>query len=57
MAFHDGNKFVLLRPNIKGEAGSYLLALWEKNGFIYAVRAGEKPMTKEKILEIAFSVD
>ena len=45
------------KVTLKGEAGTYSLALWEENGFSYAVRAGQKPMTKEEILEIVDAVD
>lgn len=45
------------KVTLKGEAGTYSLALWEENGFSYAVRAGENPMTKEEILEIVGAVD
>lgn len=45
------------KVTLKGEAGTYSLALWEEKGFSYAVRAGEKPMTEEEILEIVGAVE
>ncbi len=48
----EGRKLTL-----KGEAGTYSLALWEENGFSYAVKAQEKPMTEEEILEIVNAVE
>ena len=43
--------------NLKGKDGTYFLALWEENGFSYAVKAQEKPMTEEEILEIVKAVE
>lgn len=48
----EGRKLTL-----KGEAGTYSLALWEENGFSYAVKAQEKPMTEEEILDIVKAVE
>ena len=45
------------KVTLKGEAGRYSLALWEENGFSYAVKAQEKPMTEEEILEIVKAVE
>ena len=45
------------KVTLKGEAGTYSLALWEENGFSYAVKAQEKLMTEEEILEIVKSVE
>ena len=45
------------KVTLKGEAGRYSLALWEENGFSYAVQAQEKPMTEEEILEIVKAVE
>ena len=45
------------KVTLKGEAGRYSLALWEENGFSYAVNAQEKPMTEEEILEIVKAVE
>ena len=45
------------KVTLKGEAGTYSLALWEENGFSYAVQAQEKPMTEEEILEIVKAVE
>ena len=45
------------KVTLKGEAGTYSLALWEENGFSYAVKAQEKPMTEEEILEIVKAVE
>ena len=45
------------KVTVKGEAGTYSLALWEENGFSYAVKAQEKPMTEEEILEIVKAVE
>ena len=45
------------KVTLKGEAGKYSLALWEENGFSYAVKAQEKPMTEEEILEIVKAVE
>lgn len=45
------------KVTLKGEAGTYSLALWEENGFSYAVNAQEKPMTEEEILEIVKAVE
>lgn len=45
------------KVKLKGEAGRYSLALWEENGFSYAVKAQEKPMTEEEILEIVKAVE
>ena len=45
------------KVTLKGEAGRYSLALWEENGFSYAVKAQEKPMTEEEILEIVKVVE
>ena len=43
--------------NLKGKDGTYFLALWEENGFSYAVKAQEKLMTEEEILEIVKAVE
>ena len=43
--------------NLKGKDGTYFLALWEENGFSYAIKAQEKPMTEEEILEIVKAVE
>lgn len=45
------------KVKLKGEAGICSLALWEENGFSYAVKAQEKPMTEEEILEIVKAVE
>ena len=45
------------KVTLKGEAERYSLALWEENGFSYAVKAQEKPMTEEEILEIVKAVE
>lgn len=45
------------KVKLKGEAGTCSLALWEENGFSYAVQAQEKPMTEEEILEIVKAVE
>ena len=45
------------KVTLKGEAGACSLALWEENGFSYAVKAQEKPMTEEEILEIVKAVE
>lgn len=45
------------KVKLKGEAGTCSLALWEENGFSYAVKAQEKPMTEEEILEIVKAVE
>ena len=45
------------KVTLKGEAGRYSVALWEENGFSYAVQAQEKPMTEEEILEIVKAVE
>ena len=45
------------KVTLKGEAGRYSLALWEENGFSYAVKAQEKLMTEEEILEIVKAVE
>ena len=45
------------KVTLKGEAGTYSLAVWEENGFSYAVKAQEKPMTEEEILEIVKAVE
>ena len=45
------------KVTLKGKAGTYSLALWEENGFSYAVKAQEKPMTEEEILEIVKAVE
>ena len=45
------------KVTLKGEDGTYSLALWEENGFSYAVKAQEKPMTEEEILEIVKAVE
>ena len=45
------------KVTLKGEAGRYSLALWEENGFSYAIKAQEKPMTEEEILEIVKAVE
>ena len=45
------------KVTLKGEAGTCSLALWEENGFSYAVKAQEKPMTEEEILEIVKAVE
>ena len=45
------------KVTLKGEAGTYSLALWEENGFSYAVKAQEKLMTEEEILEIVKAVE
>ena len=43
--------------NLKGKDGTYFLALWEENGFSYAVKAQEQPMMEEEILEIVKAVE
>lgn len=43
--------------SLKGEAGTYSLALWEENGFSYAVKAQEKPMPEEEILDLVKAVE
>ena len=43
--------------SLKGAVGRYSLALWEENGFSYAVIAQEKSMTEEEILEIVKAVE
>ena len=48
----EGRKLTL-----KGEAGTYSLALWEENGFSYAVKAQAKPMTEEEILDLVKAVE
>ena len=45
------------KVTLKGEAGRYSLALWEENGFSYAVIAQEKSMTEEEILEIVKAME
>ncbi len=45
------------KVTLKGEAETCSLALWEENGFSYAVKAQEKPMTEEEILEIVKAVE
>lgn len=45
------------KVTLKGEAGTCSLALWEENGFSYAVKAQEKSMTEEEILEIVKAVE
>ena len=45
------------KVTLKGEDGTYSLALWEENSFSYAVKAQEKPMTEEEILEIVKAVE
>ena len=45
------------KVKLKGEAETCSLALWEENGFSYAVKAQEKPMTEEEILEIVKAVE
>ena len=45
------------KVTLKGEAGTNSLALWEENGFSYAVKAQENPMTEEEILEIVKAVE
>lgn len=45
------------KVTLKGKAGTCSLALWEENGFSYAVKAQEKPMTEEEILEIVKAVE
>lgn len=45
------------KVTLKGKAGTYSLALWEENGFSYAVKAQEKPMMEEEILEIVKAVE
>ena len=45
------------KVTLKGEAETCSLALWEENGFSYAVQAQEKPMTEEEILEIVKAVE
>ena len=45
------------KVTLKGEAGRYSLALWEENGFSYAVKAQEKPMREGEILEIVKAVE
>ena len=45
------------KVTLKGEAGRCSIALWEENGFSYAVQAQEKPMTEEEILEIVKAVE
>lgn len=45
------------KVTLKGKAGTYSLALWEENGFSYAVKVQEKPMTEEEILEIVKAVE
>ena len=45
------------KVTLKGEAGTNSLALWEENGFSYAVKVQEKPMTEEEILEIVKAVE
>ena len=45
------------KVTLKGEAGICSLALWEENGFSYAVKAQEKPMMEEEILEIVKAVE
>lgn len=45
------------KVTLKGEVGRYSLALWEENGFSYAVKTQEKPMTEEEILEIVKAVE
>lgn len=45
------------KVTLKGESETCSLALWEENGFSYAVKAQEKPMTEEEILEIVRAVE
>ena len=45
------------KVTLKGESENCSLALWEENGFSYAVKAQEKPMTEEEILEIVKAVE
>lgn len=45
------------KVTLKGEAGRCSLALWEENGFSYAVIAQEKSMTEEEILEIVKAME
>ena len=45
------------KVTLKGEAETCSLALWEEKGFSYAVKAQEKPMTEEEILEIVKAVE
>ena len=45
------------KVTLKGEAGTCSLALWEENGFSYAVIAQEKSMTEEEILEIVKAME
>lgn len=45
------------KVTLKGEAETCSLALWEENGFSYAVKAQENPMTEEEILEIVKAVE
>lgn len=45
------------KVTLKGESETCSLALWEENGFSYAVKAQEKPMTEEEILEIVKAVE
>ena len=45
------------KVTLKGEAGICSLAIWEENGFSYAVKAQEKLMTEEEILEIVKAVE
>ncbi len=45
------------KVTLKGEAGACSLALWEENGFSYAVKAQEKTMMEEEILEIVKAVE
>lgn len=45
------------KVTLKGGAGKYSLAIWEENGFSYAISALENPMTKDEMLEIVNKVD
>ena len=45
------------KVTLKGEAGTCSLALWDENGFSYAVIAQEKSMTEEEILEIVKAME
>lgn len=45
------------KVTLKGESENCSLALWEENGFSYAVKAQEQPMMEEEILEIVKAVE
>lgn len=45
------------KVTLKGESETCSLALWEENGFSYAVIAQEKSMTEEEILEIVKAME